>query len=215
MDQQKSKKVVVFIVAHPDDETLWAAGTILNHTSWQCFIVCLCRKNDKDRAPKFFKALNTLGAKGIMGDLNDGPEQTPLRENEVEQAILQLIPDTDFDLIITHNPNGEYTRHLRHEEISKAVINMWAKGAIATNELWTFAYEDGHKAYYPRPLKIANSYHELSKDIWILKYSIITDTYGFEESSWEAKTTPKGEAFWHFSNPIDAKRWLDEGGVLS
>jgi hypothetical protein len=211
MGQQKSKKVVL-IVAHPDDETLWAGGTMLSHPSWQCFIVCLCRKNDQDRASKFFKALSVLGAKGIMGDLNDGPEQTPLKENEVEQAILQLIPHTDFNLIITHSPKGEYTRHLRHEEISKAVITMWVKGALTTGELWTFAYEDGHKAYYPLPIKNADSYDELSKNIWDLKYSIITDTYGFEESGWEAKTTPKGEAFWHFSNSADAQKWLTKGG---
>ena len=212
MDQQKSKKVVI-IVAHPDDETLWAGGTILNCPFWECFIVCLCRKNDKDRAPKFLKALSALGAKGVMGDLNDGPEQSPLNENEIEQAILKLIPDMFFNLIITHNPKGEYTRHLRHEEISKAVINMWIKGAITTDELWTFAYEDGHKSYYPRPLKIASSYHLLSKNTWNLKYNIITNTYGFEKSSWEAKTTPKEEAFWHFSNPIDVQQWLAQGGT--
>jgi LmbE family N-acetylglucosaminyl deacetylase len=212
MEQQKSKKVAI-IVAHPDDETLWAGGTILIHPSWQCFIVCLCRKNDKDRAPKFFKALRVLGAKGIMGDLDDGPEQTPLKENKVEQAILQLIPDMNFNLIVTHHPQGEYTRHLRHEEISKAVITMWIKGTITTDELWTFAYEDGHKAYYPRPLRNANSYCELSENIWNLKYSIITNTYGFEQSSWEAKTTPKGEAFWRFSDPNDAQLWFAKGGT--
>jgi LmbE family N-acetylglucosaminyl deacetylase len=212
MDQQQSKKVVV-IVAHPDDETLWAGGTILNHPSWQFFIVCLCRKSDKDRAPKFHKALRALGAKGVMGDLNDGPEQTPLKENEVEQAILKLIPAMYFNLIITHSPKGEYTRHLRHEEISKAVITMWANGTITTDELWTFAYEDGDKAYYPRPVKSANSYDELSKNIWDTKYNIITDTYGFEDNSWEAKTTPKGEAFWQFSNHIDAQQWLAKGGA--
>ena len=213
MDQQKSKKVIL-IVAHPDDETLWAGGTILNHSSWQWFIVCLCRKSDKDRAPKFFKALKALGAKGAIGDLNDGPEQIPLKESEVQQAILQLIPDGDVDLVITHNPNGEYTRHLRHEEIGKAVITMWTKGILTTEELWTFAYEDGHKAYYPRPVRKASSCNKLSKNIWNMKYNIITNTYGFDERSWEAKTTPKGEAFWHFSDPIDAQEWLDTGGLF-
>jgi LmbE family N-acetylglucosaminyl deacetylase len=32
-------KNVAIIVAHPDDETLWAGGTILNHPSWKCFII--------------------------------------------------------------------------------------------------------------------------------------------------------------------------------
>jgi LmbE family N-acetylglucosaminyl deacetylase len=32
---------VVLIVAHPDDETLWAGGTMLNHPLWNFFVVCL------------------------------------------------------------------------------------------------------------------------------------------------------------------------------
>ena len=211
----KKLKKVALIVAHPDDETLWAGGTMLNEPSWKCFVVCLCRKSDPDRAPKFFKALAILGANGIMGDLDDGREQTPLSGKEVKQAILRLIPDTHFDLIITHNPNGEYTRHLRHEEVSEAVINLWEEGKLITGELWTFAYEDGHKAYYPKAEIQATSYWHLPQKLWELKYSIITQTYGFDESSWEAKTTPADEAFWHFSNPQQAKEWLAKGGTAS
>ena len=212
--EQKLKKVAI-IVAHPDDETLWAGGTILSESLWQCFVVCLCRKSDKDRAPKFFKALGILGTDGIMGDLDDGPEQTPLPDNEVKEAILQLIPYNHFDLIITHNPNGEYTRHLRHEEVSKAVISLWAEGKLLAKELWTFAYEDGHKAYYPKAEIQATSYFHLPQKLWELKYNIITQTYGFDERSWEAKTTPADEAFWHFSNPQQAKNWIAKGGTAS
>jgi LmbE family N-acetylglucosaminyl deacetylase len=212
MEQKKLKKVAI-IVAHPDDETLWAGGTMLSESSWECFVVCLCRKSDNDRAPKFYKALGVLGAGGIMGDLNDGPEQTPLPENEVKQTILQLIPDIHFDLIITHNPGGEYTRHLRHEEVSKGVINLWDEGRIVTDQLWTFGYEDGNKAYFPRADIHATCYHLLPQNLWDLKYSIITLIYGFEESSWEANTTPAEEAFWHFSNPQSAKQWLTQGGI--
>jgi hypothetical protein len=58
-----------------------------------------------------------------MGDLDDGPEQKPLDEKELERAILDLLPLKHFDLILSHNPSGEYTRHIRHEEVSKAVIH--------------------------------------------------------------------------------------------
>ncbi len=80
MDKNNSKAVAI-IVAHPDDESLWAGGTILNHPTWQCFIVCLCRGNDEEHSPKFFKTLQILKSEGIMGDLDDSPEQSPLNEN--------------------------------------------------------------------------------------------------------------------------------------
>lgn len=212
---RKIPKSVAIIVAHPDDETLWPGGTILSHPSWNWFIVCLCRGSDKDRAPRFYKALKILKSEGIMGDLDDGPEQNPLEGKEVERAIMQLLPQTQFDLIISHNPSGEYTRHIRHEEVSKAVITLWYAGKIFTNELWTFAYEDGNKEYYPRSIEKAAIYRKLTKRIWLRKSNIITSTYGFEKNSWEAGAAPRVESFWQFSNPKDAKKWLNNGGVLA
>ena len=214
MDKKTSKAVAV-IVAHPDDETLWAGGTILIHPSWQWFIVCLCRGSDKDRAPKFLKTLQILGSEGIMGDLDDGPEQKPLDENELKHAILKLLPSRHFDLIISHNPTGEYTRHIRHEEVSKAIIELWHNDKISANELYTFAYEDGGKKYYPRPVENAPVYRTLSKRIWLRKYNIITEIYEFEKSSFEAETTPRAESFWQFTNSHDAKKWLTNGGLLA
>jgi LmbE family N-acetylglucosaminyl deacetylase len=211
----KIPKSVVVIVAHPDDETLWAGGTILCHPSWKWFIVCLCRGSDTERAPRFYNALKVLKSEGIMGDLDDESEQKPLDEKEVEHAILDLIPPKHFDLVIAHNPTGEYTRHLRHEEVSKAVITLWHADKISTNELWTFAYEDGNKEYYPRSIEKATIYRKLTKRIWLSKYNIITSTYGFEKNSWEAETTPRAESFWQFFNPNDAKKWLNNGGVLT
>jgi LmbE family N-acetylglucosaminyl deacetylase len=206
--EESHKKNVVIIVAHPDDETLWAGGTILSHPHWSCFVVCLCRSDDKDRAPKFYKALEIMRAEGIMGNLDDSPEQKPLADEEVERAILNLLPARHYDLVITHNPTGEYTKHLRHEETSKAVLSLWQSGKISTTELWTFAYEDGNREYLPRPVENANICRKLTKHIWLRKYSIITETYGFSPDSWEAKTTPRTEAFWHFSESYLAKEWL-------
>jgi LmbE family N-acetylglucosaminyl deacetylase len=210
----KKSKTVAIIVAHPDDETLWAGGTILRHPTWQWFIVCLSRASDTDRAVRFFNALKVLKAEGIMGNLDDSPEQKPLNEIEVELAILNLLPQKHFDLIISHNPTGEYTRHIRHEEAGKAVINLWHNRKISTNELWTFAYEDGNKQYYPRPDENAPVYQTLTKQIWLMKYRLITETYGFEKNSWESETTTRSESFWKFPDPDEAKKWLNNGGVL-
>jgi LmbE family N-acetylglucosaminyl deacetylase len=208
MDNNKQESVVV-IVAHPDDETLWAGGTILSHPSWKWFIVCLCRGSDKERSVRFHRALKVLKSEGIMGDLDDGPEQKPLDRNDIECSILNLLPHNHFDLIITHSPAGEYTRHLRHEETGKTVIKLWDAGKISASELWTFAYEDGGKKYFPRPDKNSTIYRVLAKRVWLIKHRIITKTYGFDISSFEAKTTPLAESFWQFTDPREARKWSD------
>jgi LmbE family N-acetylglucosaminyl deacetylase len=147
-----------------------------------------------------------------MGDLDDGPEQKPLDRSEVEEAILRLIPSLQYDLIISHNPGGEYTRHLRHEETGKAVISLWQSGKLSTKELWTFAYEDGRKQFLPRAVKKNTLYHVLPRKTWKIKYNIITEIFGFSKDSWEAKTTPKEESFRKYTNSNDAMNSLINEG---
>ena len=207
-------KTVLVIVAHPDDETLWAGGEILLHPTWNWFVTTLCRKNDPDRSSRFYKVLKELKAKGIMGDLDDAPNQTPLDEPLIEETILSLLPKIHFNRIITHNPNGEYTRHLRHEEISKAVILLWNAKKISADELWTFAYDDGHKSHNTIANEKAPIYNQLTEAISLHKLNIITNIYGFNINSWEAKNTPTKEAFWKFNNPADALQWLNSGGDI-
>jgi LmbE family N-acetylglucosaminyl deacetylase len=194
-------KTVVLIVAHPNDETLWAGGTIMMHPSWRCFVVCLCRGNDKERASRFHNALKILKAEGIMGDLDDGPEQKPLDEDEVERTIIGLIPPWHFDLLITHSPSGE--KHIRHGEISKAVNKLWHSGKLSASELWTFAFEDGSEEYYPQPIEKTPVYQTLSKRTWFRKFRIITRTYGFKTRSFEARSTSPVESFWQFKRSSD------------
>jgi hypothetical protein len=121
-----------------------------------------------------------------------------------------MLPQKHFDLVISHNPAGEYTRHRRHEEIGKAVITLWHKRKIHTDELWTFAYEDGGQQYRPRPIKTATIYRPLSDVIWRKKYDILTTVYGFLPNGFEAETTPRAEAFWQFTHSMEAQRWLEK-----
>ncbi len=184
------------IVAHPDDETLWAGGTMLLHPDSHWTVATLCRGSDADRAPRFEKVMEAYGAKGVMGDLNDGPEQTPLRTIDVEDAIIELLPSDRYDLVVTHGLWGEYTSHRRHEEVAKAVMALREGGRLMAKEVWMFAYEDGGKKYLPRPIADADVSLRLPQGIWERKYEIIRDLYGFAEDSFEARTTPKEEAFW-------------------
>jgi len=183
------------IVAHPDDETLWVGGLILMHPQVSWTIVTICRKSDPDRAPKFFEVVRKLNADGFMADLDDGPEQKPLDNAEIQDTIMQMLPLENYDLVITHGRDGEYTRHLRHEETSTAVLELCNSGRLLTGRLWMFAYEDGDREYLPRAIEKADIKIELNDEIWREKYKIITNIYGFDEYSFEAKTTPRIEAF--------------------
>jgi LmbE family N-acetylglucosaminyl deacetylase len=204
----KDRKSVAVIVAHPDDETLWSGGLILAHPDWEWTIVTLCRAGDPDRAPRFFRALQHLGAAGGMGDLDDGPEQLPLDQSLIQDTILSLLPTAHFDLIVTHGPRGEYTRHRRHEETCRAVVGLWQEGRLSADGLWLFAYEDGGRAYPPRADAAAGTAEELPAQVWQDKYRLITRVYGFVPESWEAQATPRQEAFWRFALPASAQEWL-------
>ncbi len=186
----------VVIIAHPDDETLWAGGTLLLHADRCWTVVTVTRKSDRDRAAKFHRAMEHYGAAGLMGDLDDGPEQKPLHAVDIEDAILDLLPSHRYDLVLTHGWGGEYTRHRRHEEVSKAVVSLRESGRLSLGEIWMFAYQDNEGKHLPQPVQESDVYTHLPDEIWERKYRIITETYGFGPDSFEARTTPRDEAFW-------------------
>jgi len=193
--EEKQRIKAVVIVAHPDDETLWAGGTILMHRAWKWHICALCRGEDPDRAPKFRRALEWYGARGSMGNLDDGPEQTPLATDVVRAEILSVLPGTNWDIILTHDARGEYTRHRRHEETGAAFLAIWKEGLLSANRLWTFAYTDNQKKQLPHARDDAHTAVALPQIIWKKKYDIITTVYHFPRTSFEARTTPRTEAF--------------------
>jgi hypothetical protein len=196
----------LMVVAHPDDETLWAGGLVLMTPGWRWRIVALCRGSDLDRRPKFFRVLERLGAGGTISDLDDGPEQRPLAPGLVETAVGEALPESGFDLVVTHGPMGEYTRHRRHEEVSRAVLALWESGAVQAREIWLFAYTDEARSHLPRAVDGAPLQLSLPAAVYESKRGIIRDLYGFAPDSWEFRTTPEKEAFWRLQTPGDAWR---------
>ncbi|MET0790801.1 MAG: PIG-L family deacetylase [Polyangiaceae bacterium] len=206
----EARESVAILVAHPDDETLWAGGTLLSSSTWSKFVWAACRASDVDRAPRFRQALRRLQAEGTLADLDDGPEQAPLADELVERSLLDCLPQRRFDRILTHSPLGEYTRHLRHEEIARAVLRLWLRGVLSAPELWLFAYEDDAGQRLPSAIESADLVHELSLEVWQQKHALVTDCYGFAPHSWEARVTPRSEAFFRITTTEQATHWLEK-----
>lgn len=201
------------VVAHPDDETLWCGGLILSHPHWRWWIVTLCRASDPDRAPKFRRVLEFLGADGEMANLDDGPDQKPLDHDLLCQTVQLLLRGRQFDLVITHGPSGEYTRHRRHEECCRAIMALWDNGRIQARELWLFAYEDGGGVHLPQVMEGTDLRFTLDDDLWFKKRHLLTGIYGFTENSWEARCTPREEGFRIFRSPREAAGFLETTDV--
>lgn len=210
--KQKNPLSGCVVVAHPDDETIWTGGLIIMRPEWRWTVISLCRGGDPERAPKFQRAAVELGATAVIGDLDDGPEQAPLSQANIQDTIISLLPSKDFDLMVTHSPRGEYTINLRHEETGAAVAAMWKSKSVRAPELWMFAYRDhgkGGKDDLPGPIRNAHFSVLLPKDIFGKKCRIITDVYGFSPDSYEAFAVQKEESFWRFASPIEYDKWLE------
>jgi len=188
------------IVAHPDDETIWMGGTILQNNQWKWTVLSLCRKDDSDRAPKFKKVCEIYRAKGIISDLDD-ESLNPMPVEKIAEKIKLNLPNKEYNYIFTHGENGEYG-HIRHKETHKAVEWMTKNNLLKCKKLFYFDYIDGDKeASNNRGVKIPVADSEAD---WIVslnsktlkqKKNIVEAIHGFPKKGFEVMACGKKEGF--------------------
>ncbi len=177
------------VVAHPDDETIWMGGTILKNRDWNWTIVSLCRKDDKDRAPKFRKVCRMLGAKSFISDLDD-EKMMDIPSEEIKKRLRKFAGK--YDHIFTHGKNGEYG-HKRHVDVHDAVVEMAEQGEIRCGRLDFFSYVKNGKYCYPS--RNSDRFIKLEANILDKKKNLIEGVYGFDKKSFESICCRAVESF--------------------
>jgi LmbE family N-acetylglucosaminyl deacetylase len=182
------------IVAHPDDETIWCGGLMLQNPEWDWTVMSLCRADDADRAPKFARACELYGAQPIITDLDDAQ---PLAEIEPHKDIAWPVRyhlgGQEWDLVVTHGQAGEYG-HLRHRQVHAEVLRLCERGGLRCREVWTFSYHCDAARAFCRARKDSDILLPLSDAQLDEKKRIVRETYGYGSDSFEVRvcTSPEG-----------------------
>lgn len=119
----------LMIVAHPDDETLWGGGHLIDGGY---LVVCITDGYNKTRKSEFDTAVKHLNETNIPIILNFPDKTLNKRDNwfgikgKIEDAVEKCINLKDWDLIVTHNKEGEYG-HIHHKMTSSIVRSEYKK----------------------------------------------------------------------------------------
>lgn len=114
----------IMFVAHPDDESLWGGGALYHE---KYLVVCVTCGERKDRAKEFSKVMGLSEDDFIMlgyPDLVNGQKSTWEKEwDDINADIKTILESKDWDLVVTHNPDGEYG-HIHHKMTNKIVTKF-------------------------------------------------------------------------------------------
>jgi LmbE family N-acetylglucosaminyl deacetylase len=121
------KKHHLLVVSHPDDESLFFAGLVLQNKKYPWHVVCVTDGNADGqgllRAKQFEKATRALGAKKITFLGMPDKFESRLDIQLIQKKISDIVAPEE---VYTHGPLGEYG-HPHHQDVSFAVHQFFNK----------------------------------------------------------------------------------------
>ena len=109
----------LMIVTHPEDETVWGGVHLLQDNY---LVVCVSCGFKTEKEENFIKVLEKTNDKVVMLGYSD---KYLIRRDyiNVKKRIKKILKYKDWDLVVTHNPDGE-NNNLEHKQVSEIVSGL-------------------------------------------------------------------------------------------
>jgi|TARA_R110002012_G_scaffold212167_1_gene383167 LmbE family N-acetylglucosaminyl deacetylase len=128
----------LMIVAHADDEVIWAGEKLLKEKGqWDILCVVLPDSQSKFRIPMFLEKVSCYleANTEMLQDFEDPGFYNPL-PLEILKPIQSKIKEKEWDQILTHGKSGEYG-HIHHKQVHEVVVGL-ANDLDILDRLWVF-----------------------------------------------------------------------------
>lgn len=116
---------ILFVVAHPDDESLWIGGLLdfLNRREEvEIYVLCVTGRNHSERYKEFESVMNIVGIKNWYVGNEDIPLRGGVFLSELDKSFNDGLSSLrlkleDIDVLITHPFYGDEHLHCQHSQM--------------------------------------------------------------------------------------------------
>lgn len=173
IDLAKAEKLM--IVAHPDDETIWGGGHLLQDAG-KYLVICITAGTDPVRDEELKNAMAICQAQYLklgFPDLDKRQKQDRWKTVGTDiQATLEIIMTAkNWKAIVTHNPRGEYGH--RHHKMTNHLVTAVFRKRIDQNNLFYFGiyYKSRHREKLQRHSPLPDDIAETKISKMLPEYS--------------------------------------------
>lgn len=188
--EKKEEIKKLMIVAHPDDETIYGGGHLLQD---KYTVVCITCGVVDYRVKEFEEVMKKTKDDYIMLGFTDRQNKTGPISNwdneykEIYKVLSDIIKSEDWELVITHNPDGEYG-HIHHIKTNEIVSNLVSKEKLYYFGRW---YHEGSseqriddKIYDKKMNDLISVYYRSQKNALNYNYNMLPYENWIKASEW-------------------------------